>query len=78
MMGMNNLTLEFGTLEERARRIAVSNIAATSTRGSAPLVGGILADLFGYRAVFFVSLCLIMIAVFIMVRTVREPRYERP
>lgn len=32
-----NLTLEFGTLEDRARRIAVSNIAATSTRGTTPL-----------------------------------------
>jgi MFS family permease len=76
MMGMNNLTLEFGTLGDRARRIAVSNIAATSTRGTAPLVGGILADVLGYRAVFSVSLCLIIIAIFILYRTVQEPRHQ--
>ena len=75
-MGAANIVLEFGTLQERARRIAVANMTATLVRGIAPLAGGVLADMFGYKPVFCIGLVFMIVSVFLLYKKVDEPRYS--
>jgi MFS family permease len=76
-MGSNNLVLEFGTIEDRPRRIAAVAIAGEFMRGLAPFIGGLLADLITYKSVFAVSLFFLIISALIMYRLVTEPRFSR-
>jgi len=74
-MGGGNIVLEFGTIEDRPRRLAVTNIAATLIQGVSPLIGGILADLVGYLPVFCVSLVCMVLSVVLLYLKVEEPRF---
>jgi MFS family permease len=75
-MGSNNLVLEFGTIEDRPRRIAATAIAGELMRGLAPFIGGLLADLITYQSVFAVGLSCLIISILIMYRLVKEPRFS--
>lgn len=75
-MGANNLVLEFGTIEDRPRRIATAAIAGELMRGIAPFIGGLLADIITYKSVFAVSLFFLIVSALIMYRLVKEPRFS--
>jgi len=74
-LGMANIVLEFGTIEDRARRIAATNLTNNIINGLAPLAGGILSDVYGYIPVFFASLVCLGLAVFLLYLKVEEPRF---
>ena len=76
-MGSANIVLEFGTVRDRARRLAVANIAATLVRGFAPLMGGILSDMIGYKPVFSIGLVFMILSLFLLFQRVEEPRYAK-
>lgn len=76
MMGSNNLVLEFGTMTDRPRRIVVSAIAGDIMRGVAPLLGGFVADAFGYMEVFYLGLAMLLFSVAVLYKLVEEPRYR--
>lgn len=74
MMAANTMILEFGSREDLPMRIAVSATAESITATLGPLVGGQLADIFGYNVVFGASLGFLAAAFFILLTAVRDPR----
>lgn len=74
-LGMGNIVLEFGTIEDRARRIAATNLTNNIINGLAPLIGGILSDVYGYVPVFLASLACLASAVLLLYLKVEEPRF---
>ena len=77
MMAAQTMILEFGERDDLPMRIAVSATAESITASLGPLIGGQLADLFGYSFVFGASLGFLAAALLILVLAVREPRRRR-
>jgi MFS family permease len=58
-------------------RIAVSATAESITATLAPLIGGKVADLFGYSTVFGLSIGVLAAGVLLLIAAVKEPRTAR-
>jgi MFS family permease len=58
-------------------RIAVSATAESITATLAPLIGGQVADLFGYNVVFGLSIGVLAAGLVLLVTAVKEPRTAR-
>jgi len=71
-----NLTLEFGERDELPMRIALANTASEMAGTVGPLLGGILAAVLGYPAVFATSIAFLGIGGWMLIRHVPEPRYR--
>jgi predicted MFS family arabinose efflux permease len=69
-----NLTLEFGHRDDLPMRIALANTASEAAGTAGPLLGGALAALFGYGAVFHVSILFLALGGLMVLRFVPEPR----
>lgn len=74
MMAANTMILEFGDRDDLPMRIAVSATAESITATAGPLVGGVVAELYGYNVVFMASLGFLVSAFVILVLAVRDPR----
>ena len=55
-------------------RIAVSATAESITATAGPLIGGVVAEIYGYDVVFMASLGFLAAAFVILVLAVRDPR----
>ncbi len=66
------ISLEFGTEEQRPVYVGMSNTLVAPATILAPLLGGILADMFGYTIMFIVSAIFAGISVTILAALVRE------
>jgi predicted MFS family arabinose efflux permease len=76
-MAAQTMILEFGAREDLPMRIAVSATAESITATLGPLIGGQVADHFGYGVVFGASLGFLAAALLILITAVREPRSRR-
>jgi MFS family permease len=76
MMAAQTMILEFGSRDDLPMRIAVSATAESITATLGPLVGGWMADLFGYGVVFGASLGFLAAGLMILLLAVREPRHR--
>ncbi|HEV2531834.1 MFS transporter [Phenylobacterium sp.] len=76
-MSAQTMILEFGSRDDLPMRIAVSATAESITATLGPLIGGGLADLMGYDAVFAISLGFLVAAIVLLITTVKEPRTAR-
>jgi len=74
MMASQTMILEFGSRDDLPMRIAVSATAESITATAGPLVGGVVAEAFGYDVVFLASLGFLASAFVILILAVREPR----
>lgn len=74
MMAAQTMILEFGERDDLPMRIAVSATAESITATLGPLIGGAVADLFGYNVVFGASLGFLAASLLILIVAVREPR----
>ncbi|MGN6147811.1 MAG: MFS transporter [Rhizomicrobium sp.] len=77
-MSAQNIVFEFGHRDDMAMRLALSNSAESAMAALGPLVGGILAAVFGYMAVFSVAAVFLLIALILMLTRVEEPRNRKP
>lgn len=77
MMAANTMILEFGDRDDLPMRIAVSATAESITATIGPLVGGVMAEAFGYNVVFGASVGFLASALIILLLFVREPRTAR-
>jgi MFS family permease len=68
------ISLEFGDDQQRPTYVGMSNTLISPSTILAPLLGGLLADLFGYPITFIVSTLLGIIAVFMLGILVRDPK----
>lgn len=72
-----SITMEFSDPEEIPTFAALANTLLAIPVLSAPLVGGWLADVAGYKSLFVVALTFSSLGWFAMHWGVREPRYQR-
>ena len=70
-----NMTLEFGRLEDIPIRLAASGSAVNLVSAVGPFVGGVIVALTGYVALFLTTLALQAIALVIIAVAVPEPRH---
>lgn len=77
MMSAQTMILEFGHRDDLPMRIAVSATAESITATAGPLIGGWMADLFGYGIVFGASVGMLAAALVILITAVKEPRTAR-
>jgi MFS family permease len=77
MMAAQTMILEFGNREEMPMRIAISSSAEGITASISPIVGGLVADAFGYPAVFGISIAFLALSLLFLVLKVQEPRNRR-
>lgn len=77
MMAAQTMILEFGNREEMPMRIAISSSAEGITASISPIVGGLVADAFGYPAVFSISIAFLAVSLVFLVLKVQEPRNRR-
>jgi len=74
MQARQNMVLELGSEEDIPLRIAVSNMANNMVAGVGPLLGGLIALTLGYEIIFIVCIVVQLVALFILVRYIPEPR----
>ena len=77
MMSAQTMILEFGARDDLPMRIAVSATAESITATLGPLIGGKVADLFGYDIVFGASIGFLAAALLLLIVAVKEPRTAR-
>jgi MFS family permease len=74
MMAAQTMILEFGDREDLPMRIAISATAESITATAGPLIGGLVAEAFGYTVVFGASLGFLGAGLAILLVAVRDPR----
>ena len=57
-------------------RLALSTTAETSVAAIGPVIGGIIAAVYGFVPLIWISICLVAAALGVMLFSVREPRYQ--
>ena len=77
MLASQNMVLEFGDREDLPMRIAVANSASELVGAVGPVLGGVLAYLWSYHAVFWVAIGFQVIAVLFVIVFVEDPRRAR-
>lgn len=77
MMAAQTMILEFGSRDDLPMRIAVSATAESITATAGPLIGGLVAEAYGYDVVFLASLGFLASAFVILILAVRDPRTRR-
>lgn len=68
------ISLEFGDETQRPTYVGMANTLISPATILAPLVGGILADSFGYQSTFITSAVLALLSSLILIVLVRDPR----
>ena len=76
MQARQNMVLELGSDQDIPLRIAVSNMANNMVAGIGPLFGGMIALAFGYEIIFIVCIVVQLVALFILVGYIPEPRHS--
>lgn len=69
-----NMVLELGATEDIPLRVAVSNMAVNAIGTIGPLVGGVIAALAGYTAIFMICVVAQLLALAILAFWIPEPR----
>lgn len=69
-----NLTLEFGHRDDLPLRIAIANSTSELAGTAGPLLGGVIAAVFGYPTLFVVSIAFLLAGGLIVYKLVPEPR----
>jgi MFS family permease len=64
--------LEFGTLEEKPTYVGLSNTLVAPATIVAPLLGGFLADQFGYPVTFYVSIFFSLVTIPLLIYMARN------
>jgi len=77
MMAAQTMILEFGSRAEMPMRIAISSTAEGVMASLGPLVGGFIADHFGFNVVFGASLGFLAVGLLVLLTVVKEPRTAR-
>lgn len=75
-LSQQTLVLEFGNREDTPMRLALSTTAETSVAAIGPFIGGIVASLYGFVPLIWLSIALLAASLFVMLLGVRDPRFD--
>lgn len=75
-MSSTNIVIEFGHRHDVPMRMALSNTAEGLMGSLAPLLGGVLAEIWGYPAAFVVAMVSVAVSLVVLVWKVDEPRHR--
>jgi MFS family permease len=73
-MSASTMVLEFGLRDDMAMRLAFSATAEGFMSALGPLVGGVIATVFGYVSLFGTSITFEILALIVLLLLVKEPR----
>ncbi len=73
-----NVVMEFAAPDERPTYIGLSNTLQAPARALAPIIGGLLATVLGYRGMFPVAILLAGVGGLMLALWVHEPRHLQP
>ena len=76
-MASSTMVLEFGTREEMPMRLALTGTAEQAMGALGPLLGGVIATVLGYQALFTVSIVFLVAALALLYFRIEEPRNRR-
>lgn len=74
-LGFINWVISYATHDQRPIYSGLFNSMSAVALLTAPLLGGIIVELFGYRAAFIAALVMILAALFTAVRYLEQPRH---
>lgn len=74
MMAAQTMILEFGDRDDLPMRLGISATAESITATAGPLIGGLVAEAFGYTVVFGASVGFLLASLAILLLAVRDPR----
>ena len=77
MMSVSTLVLEFGKREDIPMRLAISTTAETSIASISPIIGGVIATVYGFTTLIGLSIVLLTFALVVVTLLVRDPRFTR-
>jgi len=77
MVSFFNILLEFAPDEQRGTYISLTNTILAPFTGIAPILGGYIAETYGYKFLFMLSVCIGMVGLFMLLFWVVEPRKRR-
>lgn len=75
-LGAFSLPMEFGDREKVSLRLAIASTVSEAAGSIAPLVGGIIATVLGYGAVFLGAVACLSVG-FLVLLTVQDPRFAK-
>ncbi len=81
MLNPNSLSIitsVFTDRQERARAIGVWGGVFGISAASGPIIGGLLVDTIGWRALFWINIPVVILASLLAIRTIPESRADRP
>lgn len=76
LMSAQNIVFEFGHRDDMAMRLALSNTAENAMACIGPLVGGVIAQSYGYLATFSSAILCQALALVLLLTLVKEPRHR--
>jgi len=77
MISFFNIILEFSPDEQRGTYISLTNTILAPFTGIAPILGGYIAGAYGYKSLFILSVCIGIVALFMLLFWVAEPRKHK-
>ena len=72
-----NMVLEFGRVHDIPLRVAASGTAVNVVAAAGPFLGGVVAAVWSYPALFWLTVALQLVALVIVVLWTPEPRFAR-
>lgn len=72
------MTVEFGTEVERPYYIGIANTAIAPATLLAPILGGALVDLFGFKTMFLAGIILAAASAWVALAVLNDPRKRKP
>lgn len=75
-MSATTMVLEFGAREDTPMRLALSTTVEGTIAAAGPLIGGLVVELFGARALMAGALGFLLAALLVLLLRVREPRRQ--
>ncbi len=76
LMSVTTLVLEFGNRDDIPMRLALSTTAETTMATIGPIIGGVIAAVFGLIPVFLISIAALGLALAVLLVAVKEPRFR--
>jgi MFS family permease len=77
LMSSQTMVLEFGSREDMPMRLALTATAQGTMNAAGPILGGLVAQMLGYQALFGASAVMLGVSLLVLLTKVEEPRFRK-